>query len=75
MADILVEENMFCSGKALKDIKLREQGVLVVGIRRKNGKRIFAPHKDEIIKLGDQIIVIGSDNNFSHLISAMTCES
>lgn len=75
IADILVEEKMFCSGKALKDIKLKEQGVLVVGIKRHNGDKVFAPHKDEIIKLGDQLIVIGSDQNFSHLISTMTSEA
>ncbi len=75
LADILVEEKMFCSGKALKDIKLREQEVLVVGIRRQDGERIFAPHKDEIIKLGDQLIVIGSNKNFSDLISTLTSEN
>ncbi|MBT3982300.1 MAG: potassium channel protein [Bacteriovoracaceae bacterium] len=75
IADIIVKDKMQCAGKALKDIKLKEQGVIIVGIRRENGERIFAPHKDVTIELGDQLIAMGSGANFTELISSMTQEN
>jgi trk system potassium uptake protein TrkA len=46
----------------LRDLKLKE-GILVAGIVRKN--EIIIPHGKDVIKLGDSVILIVKDNQFS----------
>lgn len=72
LAEIKVEKNMFCAGKTLEEIKLKEQGMLIVSIKRESGERIFAPHKEISIELEDQLILIGTNKNFSELVSNIT---
>lgn len=72
LAEIKVNENMFCAGKTLMEIKLKEQGMLIVGIKRKDGETIFAPHKEVSIELEDQLILIGTNKNFTTLVENMT---
>ena len=72
LAEVNVDQKMYCAGKRLKDIKLKEKGMLIVGIKRKDGTRIFAPHKDIVIELDDQLILIGTNENFTQLVRDIT---
>ncbi len=62
MADFLVEKDMTCAGKSLNEIKLKEKGVMIISIQKKEGKIIFAPHKSQILETGDRLMAIGSGN-------------
>ncbi len=47
------------AGKTLADLKLREEGVLVLGIRRRDGTYIGAPRGWTEIRPGDTLIIYG----------------
>lgn len=65
-ADILLEEyeipeNCALVGKSLGSLRLGEQlGVLIVAIRRTDGRMIATPHASEILGAGDVLIAIGA---------------
>ncbi len=69
-----VRRNSWLANKNLKDLKLNEEGVLVLGIHRKIKEKdlfIGAPRGDVVIKPGDIIVCYGPDEvikNLSHRI-------
>ena len=58
--EIDVEEEDWVAGKSLKELDLPEEGILVLGIRRRDGTYIGAPRGDHHIFPGDTIIVYGN---------------
>lgn len=55
----VVEPGDWLAGKTLADLKLRDEGILVLGIRRKDGTYIGAPRGWTEIRPGDTLIVYG----------------
>ncbi len=55
----VVEPGDWLAGKTLADLKLKEEGILVLGIRRKDGTYIGAPRGWTEIRPGDTLIVYG----------------
>jgi len=53
--------------KKLKDCNLREEGINIIGIRRKSGNYIGTPHGDTKITEGDQLILYGRKNSLQNL--------
>jgi K+/H+ antiporter YhaU regulatory subunit KhtT len=47
-------------GKKLMETGLREQGVMVIGIRRPNGERLMPPPSDAVLQSGDCLFAFGS---------------
>lgn len=72
LADIYISKDMSCADKTLSQIKLKEQGFVIVGIKRQTGDMVFAPSKDEKILQGDRLLAIGKPENFSEIISNLT---
>ncbi len=66
-----VREGSWLSGKKLRELRLADEGVLVLGIyRRANGKEIYigAPRGDTIIKVGDTLICYGPEETLVNLV-------
>jgi len=59
LAEIPVEKNDWLENKNLKDAKLDEEGVLVLGIRKPSGEYIGIPQPDTIFQLDDLITLYG----------------
>lgn len=57
--ELQVEEQDWLAEKALKDLDLPKEGVLVLGIRRQNGAYIGAPKGPTQVHSGDTIILYG----------------
>lgn len=57
--EIEVEPEDWLANKRLSDIKLRSEGILVLGIQRDNGKYIGAPKGSTYIRTHDLLIVYG----------------
>ncbi len=74
IGQILVKENSWLVDRYLRELRLNEEGVLVLGIERKKGDKIVyigAPRGDTKIKEGDKIICYGPEEvieNLSHRI-------
>jgi voltage-gated potassium channel len=60
IAQYQVDNLSSLAGKALKDSSIRERAdVMVVAIKRRDGKQVFGPGPQEVIQVDDQLIVIG----------------
>lgn len=56
-----IREDDWLEGKMLKDLKLRKEGVNLIGIQRPDGTYLGTPYGDTKIKTGDQLIVYGRE--------------
>lgn len=72
MGEIHVRPEMNMADATLEDIKLKERGVMIVGIRKKGGRMIFAPKKKEKIEPGDRVIAVGMQKEIGHLVDTLT---
>ncbi len=55
-----VDEKDWVSGKSLRELDLPDEGILVLGIRRKDGAYIGAPRGSHHIYPGDTIVIYGN---------------
>lgn len=60
LADVQITEGSIYVGKTLMETDLRERGVMVIGIRRKNGERLMPPPGSSVIQPGDSLFAFGS---------------
>ncbi len=60
LADVQIEADHPLVGKRLMDTTLREQGVMVIGIRRQNGDKLMPPPGTAVIMAGDSLFAFGS---------------
>lgn len=54
-----VEHDNWMAGRALRDLRLADEGVLVLGITRPGGKYVGAPRGDARISPGDIVVLYG----------------
>lgn len=65
---ILVTPSCGFADRALRDVNLRkEQGVIVLAIRKQHGPMIFNPDADAVIHSGDFLIVMGEEPHLRSL--------
>jgi voltage-gated potassium channel len=69
LVDVQISEDSPYIGKRLMDTDLRDKGVMVVGIRRKNGERLMPPSGAVEIALGDCLFVFGAATAVNEMIS------
>lgn len=67
VSELKVEEGDWVDQNSLKNLKLDEEGVLVLGIKRPNGEYIGAPYGKTEIKIGDILILYGANSGLKNL--------
>lgn len=67
ISELSVEAQDWLADKSLLDSELSKEGVLVLGIQRKEGVYLGAPRADIVIKAGDVLILYGPINCFIEL--------
>jgi len=60
LADVQVLPDSPYVGLRLMDIDLRSRGIMVIGIRRKDGERLMPPPGDAVLMAEDSLFVFGS---------------
>ena len=66
--EVVVEESSVLANKTIKDADIIERnGVLIVALKKKNGKILFNPPDDNLIEVGDKLAVIGEPEHFNEL--------
>lgn len=64
--EVVVEETSSLAGKIIKDANIGgKKGIIVVALKKKNGKIMFNPNADTQIGVGDKVAVIGEPEHFS----------
>jgi K+/H+ antiporter YhaU regulatory subunit KhtT len=59
IAEITIEEGHWLKGKRIRDTNLRKEGILVLGVNRKDGTFLGAAQPDTRLNLYDSIVVYG----------------
>jgi len=68
MEEVVIKEESELIGKKLRDAKISEKaGLIVLAIRRENDVFIFNPKADEVLRLEDKMIVVGSKDQIKSL--------
>jgi voltage-gated potassium channel len=70
LADVQIPPGSPFVGKKLAETNLREQGVMVIGIRRQNGERLLPPPGNAVIMEGDSLFAFGSAAAVAQMIAA-----
>lgn len=68
LADVQVNAGNPLVGKSLDKTNLRQQGVIVIGIRRQSGERLLPPPPSAVIQTGDSLFVFGSSSAVNSMI-------
>ena len=73
--DLELDEYTIGSDSVLKDVKLRDSGLrqktgaMVVVVKRSDGTSVFQPGPDEVLREGDQLILVGRAGTSARLDS------
>jgi hypothetical protein len=67
VSEIYVDRDEWLAEKTLSELKLRDEGILVLGVEREDGEFIGAPNGDTVLHGGDVIIVYGHDSTVAEL--------
>ena len=68
LADVQVNPGSPYIGKQLQQPDLRDQGVMVIGIRRADGERLMPPPGSAVIQAGDSLFAFGNTDAVNQLI-------
>lgn len=65
--ELTVEPNDWMSERLLRDLRLPDEGVLVIGIQRTDGSYLGAPDGETPIEPGDRMILYGPEDRLAEL--------
>jgi voltage-gated potassium channel len=69
LAKITVTAKSDCTNKKLSDSDFMSKGIMIVGIRKDNGKLLMPPHRDTLIEINDTLIALGKSAAVAALIT------
>ncbi len=61
VAEVCAKSGDWLTGRSLRELDLREEGVIPLGIHRREGRYLGAPPLDTVLEAGDRILVYGRD--------------
>lgn len=67
VSEMHVDPKGWLSNRSLRQLKLRDEGLLVLGVERIGGKFIGTPNGDTVLQEGDSIIIYGRDSIVAEL--------
>jgi voltage-gated potassium channel len=70
LAEVFIAEKSPYANQILRETDLREQGLMVIGIRRSTGERLMPPSSVALIEAGDTLIIFGNNTSIAKVISS-----
>lgn len=67
ISELAIDPGDWLDGKTLGEAELRDEGVVVLGITRKDGRYVAAPIFRTVIQAGDVLVVYGHDDALCEL--------
>ena len=67
VGELLVEPEDWLAGRTLGELRLRDEGVIVLGIHRRSGEYLGAPGKETRIGPEDTLVLYGSEERLEEL--------
>ena len=65
--ELQVEPGDWLAGRALSELGLRSEGVLVLGIDRAHGEFVGAPHGHDVLEPGDTLVLYGQRRRIAEI--------
>lgn len=69
VAQLHVDRNRWMTGRTLRDLRLADEGVLVLSVTRASGATIGTPEADTTLEVGDRILIYGHQQSLERLRS------
>ena len=67
VSEMHVDAEDWLANRNLRELKLRDEGLLVLGIERISGEFIGAPNGNTMLEAGDNVIIYGRDSTVAEL--------
>jgi hypothetical protein len=67
LAELVVKESDWVAEKTLRELRLRDEGLVVVGIRRPGAGYLGVPHADTSIQPHDTLVIYGREARIAEL--------
>ncbi len=67
ISDFKIEPYHVLAGKALYESRPNDHGIVILGVRRGDGEFVGAPGKDDVLSVGDTVMVYGSEESVDKL--------
>lgn len=67
VSELAVNEGDWMAGRTLEEAILRDEGIIVLGIKRPDGHYLSAPHGDTALRPDDVLTVYGHDDRIAEL--------
>lgn len=67
VSELHVDPGDWLASRSLRELKLRDEGLLVLGIERTSGEFIGTPNGETMLQEGDNIIIYGRDSTVAEL--------
>ncbi len=69
LAEINVNEKSKCINKSLAETDFKDNGIMIVGVKKQSGETIFVPKSDLNIENGDRLIALGNAKDFTNFLN------
>jgi K+/H+ antiporter YhaU regulatory subunit KhtT len=67
VSELAVEPDDWLAGRTLRELKLRDEGVAVLGIHRRDGAYVGVPRGDALIEPGDLLVLYSTEARLEEL--------
>lgn len=67
LAELEVEDADWLSERSLAELALREEGIVVLGIKRRDGSYLGAPNGDTPVRSGDTLLLYGRESGLAEI--------
>jgi hypothetical protein len=67
VSELKVRDGDWVAGRSLRELRLRDEGVVVMGVRRPGGEYLGAPGPETVIRADDTIVVYGREGRVAEL--------
>lgn len=67
IVELAIEDSDWIANKTLKEVELAREGMIVIGINRKEGGFVGAPYGPTIIRPGDVLMIYGRSDSIKEL--------
>lgn len=71
IADLQVPENSALAGLRLSESGLRDSGIMILGVRKVSGQKIFPPPGNLVIEVGDNLFAFGNSEGVVRLTAML----
>jgi K+/H+ antiporter YhaU regulatory subunit KhtT len=67
VSELVVEDADWIAGRALRELKLRDEQIDVLGIQKPNGEYIGVPHGNRRLEAGDVLVLYSTEERLEEL--------